>query len=111
MQRNLNGILLEPKHPIQIPSNAQWVAGQGAGSWFSIQATDLTFEFKIKRFSPEGSKEFEALFIINNVNDFCINCPYAFTYLSHFKQCQIIQHGSTFKFVNKLNLIMNNYQD
>ena len=100
VERTALGILMESSKPDDIPSSAQWLAGQGAGSWYNIESTSTTNQYKINRYSKEGEFEFEALFSNNRDTDFCIDCPYVFTYLSHYKVCHIIQHGKTFKFLN-----------
>lgn len=103
VERTVLGILLESSKPVNVPSSAQWLAGQGAGSWYAIEATNQTDQYKISRHSKEGELEFEAIFSSQPGAEFCIDCPYAFTYLSHYKVCHIIQHGETFKFLNSAN--------
>jgi len=103
VERTTVGIILESSKPLHIPSTSQWLAGQGAGSWFNIESTEIENHYNISRFDPLGSLEFNAIFIKNENTYFCIDCPYVFTYLSHYKVCHIIQHGEVFKFLNKKN--------
>ena len=105
VERTAVGILLESNKPLNIPTTSQWLAGQGAGSWFNIELTDTLNEYQICRFDNEGTIEFKAVFIKQLESEFCIDCPYAFTYLSHYKVCHIIQHGEVFKFLNKKNTL------
>lgn len=100
VERTDKGILIAPNQPLNIPQNAHWLAGQGAGSWYHITKEETDTYYSISRFSPNGDIEFESQFKINSTHEFCIDCPYAFTYLSHFKSCNILQHGVQFNFVN-----------
>lgn len=104
VKRTDKGIILSPSKPNNIPLNSQWLAGQGAGSWYHISKEETDIHYTISRFSPHGDVEFESQFKINGNQEFCIDCPYAFTYLSLFKSCNILQHGEKINFVNiKLN--------
>jgi len=103
IKRSALGIILESNKPTNIPISSQWLAGQGAGSWFNIESTDIENQYNISRFDNEGNLEFKAEFKKQYNAEFCIDCPYAFTYLSHYKVCHIIQHGMVFKFLNILN--------
>ncbi len=88
--------LPEPKRVETIPNQAQWLAGEGAGSWFYI--TNAENGFEITRFSPEGKVECTGIFKCKNAEPFTIQEPYQFTYLSHCKTVNIIQNSSTFTF-------------
>jgi len=103
IERTAVGIILESNKPTNIPINSQWLAGQGAGSWFNIESTDIENQYHISRFDKEGNLEFKAEFKKQTDTHFCIDYLYEFTYLSHYKVCHIIQHGMIFKFVNTLN--------
>lgn len=85
-----------PARVEHLPLHAQWLAGEGAGSWFSIVAAhDARVE--ITRFSPEGKVECTGLFACNNPT-FNLNQPYEFTHLSHCKTVNILQNGIIFIF-------------
>ena len=103
VERTTVGIILEANKPLVIPSTSQWLAGQGAGSWFNIKPAEIENQYNITRFDPHGNLEFDAIFTKQNDTEFCIDCPFAFTYLSHYKVCHIIQHGEIFKFLNIQN--------
>jgi len=94
------GLIKEPTQPINIPTSSQWLAGQGAGSWFYIESTKNKDIFLISRFNPNGIEEFTAKFTKKDDIEFCLDCPYVFTYLSHYLKCNIIQHGEVIEFVN-----------
>ena len=81
--------------PKNISKKAQLIEGIGARSWFTI-ATEKDL-YRIERFSPEGELECSRLFKVKP-NTFEINSTYEFTYLSHCKECTIIQNKLTFKF-------------
>ena len=87
--------LEKPNIPTHIPSTSQWLSGIGAGSWFAISKEDE--QYRIKRFSPEGTLECNRLFI-SETKGFDIKEIFEFTYLSHCKECTIIQNNKTYKF-------------
>ena len=82
------------KKPNNISQAAQLIEGIGASSWFTI--TKENDQYRIERFSVEGELECSGLFI--NKGDFDINSEYQFTYISHCKECTIIQNEETMKF-------------
>ena len=56
----LRGTLAQPsKHP-NIPSNAQWLSGEGAGSWFSFRFKETSLE--VTRYSPNGVVECDGIY-------------------------------------------------
>ena len=93
---SLKTTIVAPKLPSNLPQSAQWLAGEGAGSWFVIESK--TSGFEIKRYSPEGKLECEGLFKIDNQTPFNIETDYEFTHLSHCKTVRILQENTTFVF-------------
>ena len=83
---------------INIPKNAQLIEGIGASSWFTIKKEKELY--RIERFSLDGKIECSRLFTAHP-NNFDINSNYEFTYLSHCKECTIVQNKKTFKFYNQ----------
>lgn len=83
--------------PKNISQKAQLIKGIGASSWFTIAAEKCFY--RIERFSSEGELECSNFFRAEP-NTFDINSEYEFTYLSHCKECTIIQDNITFKFYN-----------
>ena len=81
--------------PKNISEKAQLIEGIGASSWFTIVAEKE--RYRIERFSEEGELECSRLFQAYP-NTFDINLRYEFTYISHCKECTIIQGTITFKF-------------
>jgi len=89
-------MIMKSKRHINIPGNAQWLSGTvGSGSWFSI--TDEKNKYRIKRFSPEGKLECDRIFTVDS-STFDLHIDYKFTFLSHCKECAIIQNEITYKF-------------
>ena len=81
--------------PVNIEETAQLIKGIGASSWFAIKSEgDL---YRIERFSPEGELECSRLFRAEP-NTFDVNHEYEFTYISHCKECTILQNNQTYKF-------------
>ena len=81
--------------PVNIKETAQLIKGIGASSWFTIKSEGNLY--KIERFSPEGELECSRLFRAEP-NIFNINHEYEFTYISHCKECTILQNNQTYKF-------------
>lgn len=81
--------------PQKISGKAQLIKGTGASSWFTIvEENEL---FRIERFSTDGELECSRLFAVTP-SSFDVKQPFEFTYLSHCKQCTIIQNEITYKF-------------
>ena len=81
--------------PQNISDKAQLIKGTGASSWFTIvEENEL---FRIERFSPDGELECSRLFNVTP-SSFDVKQPFEFTYLSHCKECTIIQNEITYKF-------------
>ncbi|MFO8001550.1 MAG: DUF6695 family protein [Marinilabilia sp.] len=85
----LKDTLPEPEKPWNIPLNAQWLSGEGAGSWFSIEKHEE--EYWITRFNDAGETECKGIFTGSESPDFNIERPYQFVHLSHCNQVRIKQ--------------------
>jgi len=97
---DLKGTLPAPPKPNELPDTAQWLAGEGAGSWFVIAKTRKKSYFNISRFSQSGKLECTGIFTQDHhVNVFDIEDPYQFTYLSHCAEVHIRQNNDVFKFI------------
>lgn len=92
---NLKSTLLPPQKPQHIPNESQWLAGEGAGSWFSINPRGVNFQ--INRYSPEGKLECSGIFVINS-SQFDIKNSYQFVHISHCKTVHIQQNYKTYTF-------------
>lgn len=94
----LKTTLVSPHLPNNLPATAQWLAGEGAGSWF-------VFEFNephpvISRFSADGNLECIGFFVCKS-HDFEASKPFQITYLSHCQQVTVIQNGEKKMFLRK----------
>ena len=81
--------------PKNIEETAQLLIGIGASSWFHILKEDENY--RIKRYSEEGKEECSRIFTVND-STFNINKPFKFTYISHCKECTILQNNTTYIF-------------
>lgn len=92
-------ILDQPDRPKNVPEKAQWLAGQGAGSWFFLSKPEdpKSLFFRIIRYSPSGNVECNKIFKLND-NNFNHSKEYKFTYLSHCASCTILQNNNKFTF-------------
>ncbi|AWV98465.1 DUF6695 family protein [Arcticibacterium luteifluviistationis] len=74
------GTLPPPEKPVNLPEKMQWLAGEGAGSWFHIEFMSENLA-QINRYNPKGEFECAGLFISkDSIN---INELYEITHLSH----------------------------
>lgn len=89
--------LPEPARPRDIPGLAQWLSGEGSGSWFSISANENEKYF-ISRFGPNGELECKGEFEISNNQSFDIRIPFQFEHLSHCRKVRISQEKHVIEF-------------
>ncbi|MCF8226117.1 MAG: hypothetical protein K9J30_09570 [Bacteroidales bacterium] len=59
-REELLSTLLQPGKPQVIPKGAQWLSGEGAGSWFAFDAAEGAL--KVTRYSPDGKEECSGFF-------------------------------------------------
>ena len=83
------------KRPKNIEKTAQLLEGIGASSWFCIKPEGLVY--RIERFSIEGELECSKVFQAYP-DTFNINYNYNFTYVSHCKECTVVQNKITYRF-------------
>lgn len=96
MKKLLKHTLQAPLKPFSIPEQSEWLAGEGAGSWFFIEAREENF--LISRYSPEGKLECEGVFKSVTDKNFNLLQAFNFTHLSHCRMVSIAQSGIIFKF-------------
>lgn len=95
----LIGTILPPNLPISIPASSKWLSGQGAGGWFSIEATSNSNEYRIIRYTPEGLIDCDRIFeLLDNGFVFDLKKPYEFMHVSHCSKCKIQQNDQLFIF-------------
>ena len=92
----LKTTLAQPERAPGIPDEAQWLSGEGCGSWFQIEAYEK--EYQITRYNKEAEIEFRALFHLSGGASFDINKAYQFDYLSHYNKVCIVQNKQSFEF-------------
>ena len=90
-KRTLKTTLPEPVRPTGLTVNAQWLSGEGAGSWFSYEPAGNNF--RVSRFSPKGVMEWENIFTVLNDRLLDIDKPYRFEHISHYKKVRLTQNG------------------
>jgi hypothetical protein len=88
-----------------IPESAQWLSGEGAGSWFDLQKDDT--DFIMNRYSADGKLECTGRFNslqkeTNTLLLFDFLQPFRFSYTSHCKQITLIQNNQNFIMWNVL---------
>lgn len=92
----LKQTLVEPSKPTSIPAQAQWLSGEGSGSWFAIE--NNSDAFKISRYCPEGILECQSNFQLANNKEFSFNSPYQVDHLSHCEKVVFIQNKNRIVF-------------
>jgi hypothetical protein len=93
---SLRGTLTAPAKPDHLPAKAQWLAGEGAGSWFDIEKyKDL---YRITRYDPIGKIECSGLFDSFGNHFLDLENTYSFTHLSHCDKVMINQNGKVIPF-------------
>ncbi|MCB0400571.1 MAG: hypothetical protein KDD41_00660 [Flavobacteriales bacterium] len=87
----------EPPRPDHLPEAAQWLSGQGAGVWFTINKQEEGY--LIRRYAPEGTIDCERIMEPEPAGlPFDLTSPYRFVHISHCALCRIEQAGHTFVF-------------
>jgi hypothetical protein len=81
--------------PLNIEKTAQLLKGTGASSWFHI--AEENGSYRIKRYSEEGIIECSRIFSVDD-STFNINTPFKFTYISHCKECTVLQNNKIYIF-------------
>lgn len=71
-----------PKHS-SIPEKAQWLSGEGVGSWFDVEVVD--HRMHVNRFSSEGVLECSGVFLRRDGNDLSKEADYRVIYPSNCK--------------------------
>jgi hypothetical protein len=84
------------RHP-NVPVDAQWLSGEGYGSWFSVSINGKGIY--LTKYSPLGDVEFQTYFspFDNKINFFE---PFTITYPSNAKVLSILQKGYLCKYFN-----------
>ena len=91
-RRSLKSTLPEPERPADLPGDARWLSGEGAGSWFVIVRAGENL--LVKRFSPKGKLECKEIFSVINDSSFDPGRPYKLDHISNCKKVRVIQDGT-----------------
>jgi hypothetical protein len=82
---SLRSTLQAPAKDSKIPENAQWLGGEGAGSWFDFELQNS--QLKVTRYSPDGLIECTGYFENRNSNGIWPDNSFRVAYPSN---CNII---------------------
>jgi|TARA_B110000459_G_C16624235_1_gene503949 hypothetical protein len=93
------GTIHPPERLGTIPTDSQWLLGQGAGVWLSIEKTSANKKYRIQRFALNGKLDCDRIFEIEeNGSIFDIGAAYKFAHVSHCAKCRIKQNEIVFVF-------------
>tara|TARA_R110001583_G_scaffold13561_1_gene57933 strand:+ start:6610 stop:7578 length:969 start_codon:yes stop_codon:yes gene_type:complete len=95
-KRILKQTLAQTIRPSSVPVQAQWLSGEGSGSWFVIE--NNSDAFKISRYCPEGFLECQSQFNVSNSEEFNLNLSYRIDHLSHCQKVVFIQNNNRIVF-------------
>ena len=88
-KKALKTTLCQPSQPNGIPANAQWLAGEGAGSWFAF--SHKKDAIAVTKYSPGGQMECQGLFRINKTHTHFLSDDYKVHYPSNCKIVTLLQ--------------------
>ncbi len=80
----------QPERHKNIPINAQWISGEGYGSWYHLQ--NEKEGLLLTKFSPKGEVEHRTIFL-DEKNLFDLEKPYKITYPTNNVKITIVQEG------------------
>jgi len=101
----LKSTMPQPVKHVNIPKAAQWLSGEGAGSWFHI-TTDRN-KYLVLRYNSDGGLECEGRFMTVESAKFNINLPFKFIHLSHCTKITLLQNNTVFELL-KINYAKKN---
>ncbi len=82
-----------PERHLDIPENAQWLSGEGAGSWFGFEDKDNAL-LQVTRHSPEGTIECTGLYEKKGNHTFNTRATFTITHPSHCKMISLLVSGA-----------------
>jgi len=90
-KHELESTLPQPERHSDIPGNAQWLSGEGVGSWFAISQKEN--HLSVTRLSPDGKIECTGLYELNSNKEIMMRRD---AKIIHPSNCQLItiQNGS-----------------
>lgn len=97
----LKSTLPQPERNSKIPENAQWLGGEGAGSWFAFE--NHSSMLKVTRYSPSGDIECSGIFKKNRSEKIYSLEGMKITYPSNCKKVTLVNEDSKHIFERFLN--------
>jgi len=94
--------LPKPVMPDCIPTSCQWLAGEGAGSWFYISPLSGKV-WHVVRYSDAGIVECDGIFEILDGKIFDEQAAFSMTYPSHCAVVSIVQNDEVITLQRKIN--------
>lgn len=92
---NVGGTLPPPERPGHLPACSQWLSGEVAGSWFSLEVRGT--EYIVEKYSPEGRREGGGAFTVVQSGYFDPQKEYVFDHISHCSEVTLKQEGGKVK--------------
>ncbi len=89
---NLVGNMLEPERPKEVPAQANWLSGVGAGAWFHIEKTSKPDEFRGQRYDACGTIRYSHIFRLQS-GQFDAQRPYELVHDCHAERKTVLQDG------------------
>ena len=91
-KKQLKTTLIKPERNPSIPSHAQWLSGEGAGSWFAFNFRDNSLI--ATRYSPEGVIECSGLY--KNITPGSVSPDHKYT-ITYPSNCNVISLQNSIK--------------
>ncbi len=92
----LESTLSQPVKHSDIPENAQWLSGEGAGSWFVVEFQNK--QLKVTRYAPDGTIECLGLYKESNGHSFNPGDTYRVNYPSNCREVNLKNYGRKIQF-------------
>ncbi len=91
----LKETLRQPERPLNVPAHAQWLSGEGAGSWHQLDELPEGL-FELQRYNPYGKPEGRATLKSANEYNPDLKQTWQIAHLSNCQQVTINQNGREF---------------
>jgi len=92
----IKSTLQQPDRNPKIPDNAQWLSGEGAGSWFVYSYGEK--QLQLTRYSPEGIVECTGLFDNKSDLDVVPDDSFRITYPSNCNEITLVNEDKVLRF-------------
>ncbi|MFC2115977.1 DUF6695 family protein [Bacteroidota bacterium] len=99
--KSLKSTLQAPPRDARIPDNAQWLSGEGAGSWFVFEVQNS--ELRVTRYSPDGIMECTGLYKNKNAHEAVPDDSFRITYPSNCKEVSFKKKETELRFERAMN--------